>query len=62
MVLLHLLPQPLQNRLGGLYPDIAHDQNLFQFFIEIIIYVGKSVKHGIDPVNDIVPRLCQSLF
>ncbi len=62
MVLLHLLPQPLQDRFGGLHPDIPHDQNLFQFFIEILVYVGKTVKYGIYPMDDVVPRLRQSFF
>ena len=41
-------------------PKISHDQSLFQFFIEIIIDLGKSMKNTVHSGYDIISCLCKS--
>ena len=52
----------LQNGGGCVNADISHDQDLFQFFIKIIINTGKTAENGIKAGNDIVSRFGKSAY
>ena len=62
VVFLYLHPQSLKDCLGSLHTEISHDQDLFQFFIEILVDFGKPSKHGIDPVYNVISGLRQTFF
>ena len=62
MILFYLFPQSCQNLFRGIYTDIAHNQNFFQFFIEFFIDMGKTAENRIDSMYNIISCFGQPFF
>ena len=62
MLLLHLLFQALYDLTRSLDTDISHNQDLFQFLVEILINGGKSAEYRIKAVYNILSGLGQTCF
>ncbi len=62
MQFLHLCLEVFNNICCRMDPQIPHNQNLFNFLVEIIINAGKTAKNSINPRYNIIPGLRQSLY
>ena len=62
MLFLHLLLQAIQNIGGGIYADIPHNQDFFQFFIKFIVNRRKAAEYGVDSMHNIISCFIQALF
>ena len=62
MFFLHLLFQSLHDSGGGIHTDISHNEDFFQFFIEIIINIRKASEDQINSPYNVVTGLGQSFF
>ena len=62
MLFSHLFLQVLQNGGGCVNADVSHDQDLFQFFVKIIVNAGKAAENGIKTGNDIISRFGKAAY
>ena len=62
MLFFYLFLQTFDNGCGCIHTNITHDQDFFQFFIELIINGRKAFEYTIDTLNNVISCLGKPCF